>query len=75
MNSDPLAENASPLLVEGFLHKRKNEKASTLFGATNKRWFVLDPIARVFSYSESKNSKQKRQISLDSLSAVAETLD
>ena len=61
--------------MEGFLHKRKNEKASTLFGATNKRWFTLDPVARTFFYAESKSGKQKRQISLETLSAVAESLD
>ena len=59
-------------LVEGFLHKRKNEKASTLFGSTNKRWFTLDTKTKQFAYAETKQGKAKRQISLENFVAVNE---
>ena len=49
------------ILKRGYLHKAKNPKANTLFGKTNKRWFVINVEERTFSYSATDKAKKVKK--------------
>ena len=49
-------------IIESWLKKKK--KGSSILGTFNKRWFALDIVNAVFTYSSGKNKKPNKTIPL-----------